>query len=108
MKAWDIYTGNVHGAHPCVLISCQARIDRKPQVVVLQCRTLQPGQQHEAELNEAILDEADGLDWKTICRCDLLYTLDKVALTHKRGAVCFQRRRDIARKIMQGLAIAGL
>ena len=76
--------------------------------MVLQCRTLQPGQQHEAEPNEAILDQADGLDWKTICRCDLLYTVDKAALTNKRGQVAHERRRDIARKIIQGLAIAGL
>jgi len=108
MKAWDIYTGNIYGHHPCVLISCQARIDRKPQVVVLQCRTLQPGQQHQVELNETILDEADGLNWKTICRCDLLYTVDKASLTNKRGAVTSEQQRDIARKIVQGLAIAGL
>ena len=108
MKAWDIYTGHIYGPHPCVLISCQGRIDRKPQVVVLQCRSLQPGQQHQAELNEAILDQADGLDWKTICRCDLLYTVDKASLTHKRGVVTLERQRDIARKIVQGLAIAGL
>jgi hypothetical protein len=59
------------GSHPCVLISCQARIGRKPQVVVLQCRTLQPGQQHQAELNEAILDEADGLNWNRLSQARL-------------------------------------
>jgi hypothetical protein len=54
------------------------------------------------------LNEADGLDWKTLCRCDLLFTVDKAALSKKRGQVTSERRRDIARKIIQGLAIAGL
>jgi hypothetical protein len=108
MKAWDIYTGNIYGPHPCVLISCQARIDAKPQVVILKCTTMQPGQERLARPNEAILDEADGLDWKTLCRCDLLFTVDKSSLTNKRGQVSSERRRDIARRIIQGLAIAGL
>jgi hypothetical protein len=34
MKAWKIWTGGILGPHPCVLVSCQARIDAKPQVVV--------------------------------------------------------------------------
>ena len=56
----------------------------------------------------ALLDEADGMDWKTLCRCDLLWTIDKRTLKRRRGEVQLERRRDIARKIIQGLAIAGL
>jgi hypothetical protein len=69
---------------------------------------MKPGQEREPRENEAVLDSADGLDWKTLCRCDLLFTLDKATLSQKRGLVAFERRRDIARKIIQGLAIAGL
>lgn len=108
MRAWDIYTGNIYGPHPCVLISCQARIDAKPQVVVLKCSTMKPGQERQPKANETVLDEADGLDWKTLCRCDLLFTVDKSSLTNRRGQVAPERRRDIARKVIQGLAIAGL
>jgi hypothetical protein len=108
MNAWDIYTGQLYGTHPCVLVSCQARVDAKPQAVVLKCTSMKPGQEREARDNETILDDVDGLDWKTLCRCDLLFTVDKASLTHKRGAVTHERRRDIARKIIQGLAIAGL
>jgi mRNA-degrading endonuclease toxin of MazEF toxin-antitoxin module len=108
MRAWDIYTGSIYGPHPCVLVSCQARIDAKPQVVVLQCTSMRPGQERLARPNETILDQADGLNWKTLCRCDLLFTVDKSSLTNKRGQVAHERRRDIARKIIQGLAIAGL
>ena len=108
MKAWDIFTADIFGPHPCVLVSCQPRIDAKPQVVVLKCTSMKRGQEREARENETILDEADGLDWRTLCRCDLLFTVDKAALSRKRGEVSPERRRDIARKIIQGLAIAGL
>ncbi len=69
---------------------------------------MKPGQERQAKDNETVLDTQDGLDWKTLCRCDLLFTMDKATLKHRRGAVSFERRRDIARKIIQGLAIAGL
>jgi len=38
----------------------------------------------------------------------LLFTVEKSSLTNKRGVVTHERRREIARKIIQGLAIAGL
>jgi hypothetical protein len=108
MKAWEIWTGDIFGPHPVVLISCQARIDAKPEVVVLKCTTMKPTNAREAKENEAVLDRADGLDWQTLCRCDLMFTVSKSSLSNKRGIVSVERRRDIARKIVQGLAIAGL
>jgi hypothetical protein len=108
MKAWDIWTGDIYGPHPVVLISCQSRIDAKQEVVVLKCTTMQPATARAAKENETILDQADGMEWKTLCRCDLLFTVPKATLTHQRGFVTIERRRDIARKIIQGLAIAGL
>jgi len=108
VKAWDIWTGDIYGPHPVVLVSCQARIDAKAEVVVLKCTTMQPATARTARENETILDQADGLNWKTRCRCDLLFTVPKATLTNRRGSVSIERRRDIARKIIQGLAIAGL
>src|SRR5688572_12986755 len=108
MKAWDIYTGDLYGPHPLVLISCQERIDAKPQVVVLKCTTMRTEAARKPKENETVLDQADGLDWQTLCRCDLLFTVDKGTLSQRRGSVSWDRRRDIARKIIQGLAIAGL
>ena len=49
-----------------------------------------------------------GWTGKLFAAATLLFTVDKSNLTHKRGAVTFERRRDIARKIIRGLAIAGL
>lgn len=108
MKAWEIYTADIFGEHPCVLISCQPRIDAKPEVVVLGCRTMRPANEREPRANEVLLDEADGLDLKTLCRCDLLFTVEKIKLGRRRGIVTLSRRKEISRKVIQGLAIAGM
>lgn len=76
--------------------------------MVLKCTTMQPATARAGKENEVVLDQADGLDWKTLCRCDLLFALPKAALTNRRGSVTMERRREIALKIIQGLAIAGL
>ncbi len=58
---------------------------------------------------QTTLDQADGLDTQTRFDCDLLYTLEKKDLTQKRGEVrSLDRRRDLSRRIIQGLAISGL
>jgi mRNA-degrading endonuclease toxin of MazEF toxin-antitoxin module len=108
MKAWEIYGADIFGEHPCVLVSAQKRIDRKAYVVVLKCTTLRGGSVFTPNELETVLDEADGLDWKTRVQCDLMFTVEKSSLTRRRGEVSFERRREIARKMIQGLAVAGL
>jgi hypothetical protein len=109
LKAWEIWTGPLFGPHPVLLVSAQGRIDRKQALVVLKGVTLRPGQPFKVDALQATLDQEDGLDTQTRFDCDLLYTLEKKDLSHKRGQVgSLERRRDIARKIIQGLAIAGL
>ena len=109
MRAWEIWTGPLFGTHPVLLISAQARIDRKQAVVVLKGSTLRPGQPFKVDALQATLDEEDGLQTETRFDCDLLYTLEKKDLSQRRGeVVSLERRRDISRKILQGLALAGL
>ena len=109
MKAWEIWTGPLFGPHPVLLVSAQARIDRKQALVVLKGTTMRPGQPFKVDALQATLDHEDGLQAETRFDCDLLYTLEKKDITQKRGeVVSFERRRDISRKIIQGLAIAGL
>ena len=109
MNSWDIFDYDwPWGKHPAVIISNRVRVQLKQQVVVLSCRTLRPGQRRETEAHEAMLNSEDGLNWETLCRCDLLWTVDKSALRNRRGTVCVERRRDIARKVVQGLAFADL
>ena len=58
---------------------------------------------------QATLGQEDGLETQTRFDCDLLYTLEKKDLSQRLGeVVSLERRRDISRKIVQGLAIAGL
>jgi hypothetical protein len=109
VKAWEIWTGPLFGSHPVLLISSQARIERKQAVVVLKGVTMRPGQAFKVDALQATLDQEDGLETQTRFDCDLLYTLEKKDLSQKRGeVVSLERRRDISRKVIQGLAIAGL
>jgi len=109
VRAWEIWTGPVFGPHPVLLVSAQARIDRKQAVVVLKGVTMRPGQPFKVDALQATLDQEDGLETQTRFDCDLLYTLEKKDLSQRRGeVVSLERRRDISRKITQDLAIAGL
>ncbi|MBI3849425.1 MAG: hypothetical protein HY298_03905 [Verrucomicrobia bacterium] len=75
---------------------------------MLKGQTLYSGDPAPTPL-ETVLDVADGLDRRTVFVCDLLYTAPKAAISQQRGEVrSLERRRDISRKIIQGLALAGL
>jgi hypothetical protein len=49
---------------------------------------------------EVILDSADGLNWETLCRCDLIYAVTRDSLHTRRGLVTVERRREIVRTIL--------
>jgi hypothetical protein len=51
------------------------------------------------------LDEADGLDWKTMVRCDRIHLLPKAQFDDKKGSVTAERRHLIARKIVETLRL---
>lgn len=104
MSPWEIWTWE---EHPCVLLSNPRRCERKERIVVLSCQTLYAGDRPAHEF-ETLLDEADGLDRRTVCTCDLLFTARRQDLSQRRGLVSDERRRDISRKVIQGLALAGL
>lgn len=108
MKAWDVFDYEFpSGKHPAAVVSNDRRVAKKPDVVILACRTMRADTYRDPEETEALLDETDGLDWKTLCKCDLLFTVQKALLTHHRGSVAPARRGEISRKIIQGLALAG-
>ena len=107
MKPWDIYLlpFEEEGPHPAVVISGEERCENSDigTVNVLLCTS--------AKLNrgpkktEIILDESDGLDWKTAVRCDVIYLLEKTRFRQIRGSVTLIRRRVIARKIVECLRL---
>lgn len=99
MKQWDIFTWEFpEGSHPAVIVSHPRRIADREVVNVLLCSSQRT--RRAAEINEVILDEADGLDWPTLCKCDLLYNLHKEELTSHRGSVTPIRRRQIVERII--------
>lgn len=108
MKTFDIYTFDFPGAgvHPVVILGEETRVANKPKINVLLCSTQRATRQ--AEAHEIILDESDGLDWPTICKCDLLYTAEKKHVQKKRGTVTGERRRILAEKLIRSLGLAGL
>ena len=98
MKAWEIYSYEHPGwpePHPAVIVSHPDRVTLKPEVTILLCSS-KPATR-PAKPHEVILDGGDGLDWPTVCKCDLLYTLPKSALIARRGdrrAAAANRRND--------------
>ena len=100
MKAWEIWTYAFPGAgeHPAVIISHPQRVERKQVVEILLCASLRSGA--SAAPHEVVLNSADGLDWKTLCRCDLIYSVPRDDLRTRRGVVSVERRREIVRKII--------
>ena len=100
MKAWDIYSYTPPGfpeSHAAVIVSAPGGVAEKLEVNVLMCSSHRAGR--AARTGEVILDEADGLDWPTLCRCDLLFNVKKSDLTNRRGHVTDARRIEIIRTI---------
>ena len=107
MKQWEIrlFKFEREGAHPAVIISGEERCENAGlgYVNALFCSS--------AKLNrgpktiEIILDESDGLDWKTAVRCDIIHLLAKENFGELRGVVTPLRREAIGRKIVECLRL---
>jgi hypothetical protein len=92
--------------HPCVLISNEWRVDRKERRGFEMSDAL-----FGRPAGERFGSRADGSRWigsPDRLHVDLLFTAKKSEISQKRGEVSPERRRDISRKIIQGLALAGL
>jgi len=73
MKAWEIWSYQPAGwpdAHPAVIVSSPSRVANKPELNVLMCSSQRTTR--EPTPVEVILDKAEGLNWPTLCKCDLL------------------------------------
>ena len=91
--------------YPAVIISndetCQ-NVDVE-ELNVLLCTSAKVNR--PAKPTEEILDEADGLDWKTMVRCDRIHLLTKARFDDRKGSVTAERRHLIARKIVEVLRL---
>ena len=101
MNAWDIYTYDLPeaGPHPAVIISSNERTSRKAWVSVLLGSSQRAGRPPDA--NEVLLNGADGLDWETLIKCDLIHAVGKTNLRGKRGTVSPVRRRQIVQRMIE-------
>ena len=52
-----------------------------------------------ARENEVVLNGADGLDWETLVKCDLMYLVEKERLYRRRGNVGTVRGRAFVQRI---------
>ena len=87
--------------HPAVIISndetCQTPDIEEVNALLCTSTKVNRG----AKSTEEVLDEADGLDWKTMLRCDKIHLLPKSRFDDKKGSVTEERRSLIARKIVE-------
>ena len=107
MRQWEIYLFpfREEKPHPAVIISNEERCvnDDLEYVNSLICTSARLNR--EGKKNEVILNAADGLDWKTAVRCDVIYLLPKSEFRERRGKVSSQRRIAIARRIAETLRL---
>jgi mRNA-degrading endonuclease toxin of MazEF toxin-antitoxin module len=101
MKPFEIYywqPPDWNEAHPCVVVSHPDRADRKDPVEVVMCSTKRATR--AAEKHEIILDQADGLDWPTICKCDVIHAVPRVNLKSRKGMITEARKAPLVRTII--------
>ena len=98
MKQWEIWTCDFDeaGPHPAVIISHPDRVARAPLVNVLIASSQRANR--PARENEVVLNGADGLDWETLVKCDLMYLVEKDRLYQRRGSVGSARRRALVQR----------
>jgi hypothetical protein len=110
VRQWEIYLFpfRAEKPHPAVIISNEERcVNRDLEYVnALICTSAKLNR--EAKKNEVILNAADGLDWKTAVRCDVIYLLPKADFWEHRGKVSSPRRIAIARKMAETLRLSFL
>jgi mRNA-degrading endonuclease toxin of MazEF toxin-antitoxin module len=100
---WDIFMFpfSKERRYPAIILSndeiCQN--DDIDALNALLCSSAKVNRQPKA--TEEVLDEADGLDGKTVVRCDRIHLLPKARLQDRRGSVTPDRRYLIARKIVE-------
>jgi hypothetical protein len=70
----------------------------------LLCTTVRPPGR-SARPHESFLDPADGLDWLTAVRCNVVFHFAKAAAGSRRGLVSVVRRRELARTLNTALEL---
>lgn len=99
MNQWDIWTYDFPsaGAHPAIIVSHPDRVARASMVNILIASSHRANRPPRE--NEVLLNGADGLDWETLVKCDLMYLVERERLFQRRGSVTEARRRQIIHRL---------
>jgi len=107
MRQWDIlmFPFGKERRHPAVIFSNDESCQNSDieEVNALLCTSAKVNR--SPKLTEVMLDESDGLDWKTMVRCDRIYLLPKSQFQEAKGNVTLERRSMIARKMVEVLRL---
>src|ERR1017187_5322373 len=107
MKQWDIimFPFSREKRHPAVIISNDEACQNPDleEVNALLCTSARVNR--GPKTTEIVSDEADGLDWKTLVRCDKFHLLPKARFENQQGCVTEDRRGLIARKMVEVLRL---
>ena len=99
MNSWDIHSADLGwGLHPVVVISHPQRAAHKEFVEILDCSSQRAARPPRA--NEVLLDEEDGLNWETLCKCDCIFAVERSEIKGKRGTVAHERRLHFVQTII--------
>jgi len=100
MKQWDIFLFpfTEEQPHPVVILSIDERAAGRKHVNGLICVSLRG---KPLGLTEVLLDSADGLDWESAVRCDLVHLLERDRFRERRGSVIPDRQIQIGRKLIE-------
>ena len=91
--------------HPAVIIFNDETCEN-PDIEEVNALLCTPARvNREPKVTEEILDEADGLDWKTMVRCDRIHLLPKKRFDDPKGNVTHERCHLIARKMIEVLRL---
>ena len=104
MRQWDIFLFpfSEEQPHPVVILSIDERAEARKHVNGLLCVSLRG---RALGFHEVLLDKADGLDWESAVRCDLIHLLERDRLLERRGHVIPERQIQISRKLIECLRL---
>jgi len=98
MNQWEVWTWKFpHGTHPAVILTSPAWL-HLPDINILAC-TSQEARAPDA--HEVLLDQADGLNWPTLCRCHRIWSAPRAELIQRRGVLTRERRRQVGDKLIR-------
>ena len=99
MNQWDVYRWEFPwGIHPVVVVTPTA-LRRQEYINVLACSSHRA--QRLPKATEILLDEADGLDWPTLCKLSPIWAIEPSKLRGHCGTVVMERRRQFGLLMIQ-------